>query len=190
MARRAAVAGAVLAIAMSGIAAAASGAVYKCAGAEGVPLYTDLPCKGGTLVDIRPGTADPTAIARLTREQDRFAALALARAQRIDDEEVAATSANRGSSAAGGYEAYEGGSAFESGTDIIYAPVYLPVLVSPRPAFHRVHEHHDEHRERLHRFVPHHDGVIGTTRLVPQSTFATRFREPRPASQATAVAWK
>lgn len=181
MPRHPAFAAAVLAVVMSGIAAGAAGAVYKCADGEGVPLYTDLPCKCGTLVDIRPGTADPAAIARLTREQDRFAALALARAQRTDDE-ADANGAYRGSSVAGGYGPYEDELGIASEDDV----VYVPIFVSARPTFHRVHQRH--HRPR--RFVPHHGGVTGTTMPAPRGMPVIRSREPQSTSQVTAMTWK
>lgn len=181
MARHPAFAAAVLAAMMSGIAAGAVGAVYKCAGGEGVPLYTDLPCKGGTLVDIRPGTADPAAVARLEREQDRFAALALAEAQRNDDE-VDANGAYRGSNVAGGYRPYEDEWEIASENDV----VYVPIFVSARPAFPGVHRHH--HRSR--RFVPHHGGVTGTSMPAPRGMPVIRSREPQSISQVTAMTWK
>ena len=62
--------------------------VYKCRQPNGTVLYTDLPCKGGTVVDIRLGPADPGAPARLARAQ---AELDAAAAQRRAEEEMAAS---------------------------------------------------------------------------------------------------
>ena len=61
--------------------------VYRCTQASGAVLYADYPCKGGVIVEIRPGDADPRATERLARvrsELDRAAA------QRKADEEIAA----------------------------------------------------------------------------------------------------
>jgi hypothetical protein len=54
--------------------------VYRCHAADGAIEYRDYPCKGGVLVDMKPGAADPAAIARLQRAQADFdRALALRR---------------------------------------------------------------------------------------------------------------
>ena len=50
-------------------AAGAEAQVYKCAQPNGTVLYTDQPCKGGTIVDIRLGPVDPAAPARLAHAQ-------------------------------------------------------------------------------------------------------------------------
>ena len=68
-------------------AAGAEAQVYKCAQPNGTVLYTDQPCKGGTVVDIRLGPADPAAPARLAHAQ---AELDAAAAQRRAEEEIAA----------------------------------------------------------------------------------------------------
>jgi hypothetical protein len=67
-------------------AAGADAQVYKCAQPNGTVLYTDHPCKGGTVVDIRLGPADPAAPARLAHAQ---AELDAAAAQRTAEEEMA-----------------------------------------------------------------------------------------------------
>jgi hypothetical protein len=41
--------------------------IYRCEGADGRVLYTDVPCANGHVVDMRPGDADPAAIERLAR---------------------------------------------------------------------------------------------------------------------------
>ena len=66
------------------IASGAQGTVYRCAQAGGAVLYSDYPCDGASVVDIRPGSADPNAKERLARAQaelDRAAAERRARAQ-------------------------------------------------------------------------------------------------------------
>ena len=68
-------------------AAGADVQIYKCTQPNGTVLYTDLPCKGGTAVDIRLGPADPAAPARLAHAQ---AELDAAAAQRRAEEEIAA----------------------------------------------------------------------------------------------------
>ena len=68
-------------------AAGADAQVYKCTQPNRTVLYTDLPCKGGTAVDIRLGPVDPSALARLAHAQ---AALDAAAAQRTAEEEMAA----------------------------------------------------------------------------------------------------
>ena len=66
---------------LSGLAATAP--IYKCVDANLRVLYTDEPCKGGQQLNIRPGDADPAAVARLQLERD---ALRQSTAQRIADQ--------------------------------------------------------------------------------------------------------
>lgn len=61
---------------------AAAAPIYKCFDKSLSVVYTDLPCKDGEVVDIRPGSADPAALARLERERD---ALDRSSAQRVID---------------------------------------------------------------------------------------------------------
>ena len=68
-------------------AAAAETPIYKCVDKNLSVLYTDEPCKDGERMNIRPGDADPAAVARLERERD---ALARSSAQRIADDRRAA----------------------------------------------------------------------------------------------------
>jgi hypothetical protein len=68
-------------------AAGAEAQVYKCAQPNGTVLYTDQPCKGGTVVDIRLGPVDPAAPARLAHAQAELDAVA---AQRRAAEEITA----------------------------------------------------------------------------------------------------
>jgi hypothetical protein len=69
-------------------AAEADAQVYKCAQPNGSVLYTDHPCNGGAIVDIRLGPADPAAPARLAHAQAELDAVAT---QRRAEEEIAAT---------------------------------------------------------------------------------------------------
>ena len=55
--------------------------VYKCKQANGAVAYQDYPCKGGTVVDIKPETPDPAAIARFERAQSEFNRNSAARAE-------------------------------------------------------------------------------------------------------------
>jgi hypothetical protein len=68
-------------------AAGADTQIYKCTQPKGTVLYTDQPCTGGTVVDIRLGPADPAAPARLAHAQAELDAVA---AQRRAEEEMAA----------------------------------------------------------------------------------------------------
>jgi len=49
---------------------AATTPIYKCLDKNLGLLYTDEPCKEGEQLDIRPGDADPAAVARLERLRD------------------------------------------------------------------------------------------------------------------------
>ena len=46
--------------------------IYRCAEASGAMAYQDFPCKGGVVVDIRPGVANQAEIARLARAEEAF----------------------------------------------------------------------------------------------------------------------
>jgi hypothetical protein len=74
-------------VSLDGAAASAADApIYKCVQANGAVLYTDFPCNGGAILDIRPGNADPAANERLQRAQ---AELDKGAARRRADEELA-----------------------------------------------------------------------------------------------------
>jgi hypothetical protein len=65
------------AVVLSAVANAAEVPTYKCVESTGSVLYTDMPCKGGQLLDIRAGASDPAAVQRLEQAQaafDRYAA--------------------------------------------------------------------------------------------------------------------
>ena len=68
--------------------------VYRCHGADGAIEYRDYPCKGGAVVDMKPGEADPAAIARLQRAQAEFDR-ALARRRMLEDADRRAENAAR-----------------------------------------------------------------------------------------------
>jgi hypothetical protein len=72
---------------VAGPAWSANTAIYKCFDKNLGLLYTDLPCKDGEALDLRPGDADPASVARLERERDQLDQSA---AQRILDERRAA----------------------------------------------------------------------------------------------------
>lgn len=50
----------------------ASAQVYKCTQAGGRVLYSDAPCKDGTLVDVRGGADNPAAVMQLARDNAAF----------------------------------------------------------------------------------------------------------------------
>ena len=72
-------------------AAAATAPIYKCFDRHLALVYTDIPCKDGEQLDVRPGDVDPAAMARLDRERD---ALAQSSARRISDLRAAQFSRN------------------------------------------------------------------------------------------------
>ncbi|HEV2977391.1 MAG TPA: hypothetical protein VG425_07360 [Casimicrobiaceae bacterium] len=61
--------------------------IYKCFDNHLSLVYTDLPCKDGEVVDIRAGSADPAAVARLEHSRDQLDQSA---AERARDERRAA----------------------------------------------------------------------------------------------------
>jgi hypothetical protein len=73
-----------LTVAPGAAAESATAPVYKCPQTGGSILYADYPCKGGAVVDIRPGVAAPDASERLARARDEIDRAA-ARRNAIDD---------------------------------------------------------------------------------------------------------
>src|SRR6201993_464848 len=61
---------------------AANPAIYKCFDRHLALVYTDIPCKDGEQLDVRPGDADPAAMARLDPAGDPAAQSS---ARRISD---------------------------------------------------------------------------------------------------------
>ena len=53
--------------------------VYKCPQPNGAVLYADYPCKGGAIVDIRPGSAAPDAMQRLEHARNELERAAVRR---------------------------------------------------------------------------------------------------------------
>lgn len=62
---------------------AANTVVYRCLDGHLDVVYTDLPCKEGAAFEVRPGEADPAAVARLEKLRDQLDQSA---AQRLSDE--------------------------------------------------------------------------------------------------------
>ena len=62
---------------------AANTVVYRCLDARLEVVYTDIPCKEGSSFEVRPGEADPSAVARLEKLRDQLDQSA---AQRISEE--------------------------------------------------------------------------------------------------------
>lgn len=132
-----ALAGAFLAVASSGT-AAADAPVFRCAQPDGRVLYTDVPCAGGAQVDIHPGKADPAAAERLARAQALLDAAAAQRkadlareaaqrqqyAQMRDAAAAAAAAATPPDTSGYGFDYY--------GSGYGYVPVYGG-SVKPRP---------------------------------------------------------
>jgi hypothetical protein len=58
-------------ISLAGV-AVADITVYRCTQAGGSVLYADYPCKGGAIVDIQPGVANPGAVQHLERAGAAF----------------------------------------------------------------------------------------------------------------------
>jgi hypothetical protein len=73
-----------LTVAPGAAAESAIAPVYKCPQTGGSILYADYPCKGGAVVDIRPGVAAPDASERLARARDEIDRAA-ARRHAIDE---------------------------------------------------------------------------------------------------------
>ena len=93
---------------------AATTPIYKCLDKNLGLLYTDEPCKEGEQLNIRPGDADPAAVARLERQRD---ALDQSASQRIADLRRAATEGEHASRLR--YEPLEEGGSYD------YAPAYF-----------------------------------------------------------------
>lgn len=110
--------------------------IFKCTDPNGAVLYTDEPCNGGQQLDIRPGSADPTAIQRLERAQDLLDRSAAELRDAARREELARPQR----------QAFETQPAVAYGTanQDYYYPAWgwYPVFVHPRHLPHRPHKLH------------------------------------------------
>jgi hypothetical protein len=61
-----------IALAAGMLCSPAAAQVYKCAQDRGGVLYSDVPCKGGAVVDVEAGTANPAAVRQLARDNAAF----------------------------------------------------------------------------------------------------------------------
>jgi hypothetical protein len=115
--------------------------VYKCTEAGGKVLYADVPCRGGSVVDVRAGSADPAAIARLERQGAEFDRNMIAR--RAADE---ASAIQREALNAQLRQAEAAQRASEAAADMqtqYYGPAYF---VAPRVKPPRSHRHSHAHQ--------------------------------------------
>ncbi|HEX6137729.1 MAG TPA: hypothetical protein VF059_08730 [Casimicrobiaceae bacterium] len=126
--------------------------VYKCTQANGAVLYADYPCRGSTVVDIKPDAADPGAIERLQRAQAEFDR---SMAERKANEEVAAMRRDELNQRRRELEVAQGGpDSAAYPPDLGYGPDYgwyapYPPYVMQRPK----HFDHDRQVKR-HRNAP------------------------------------
>jgi len=112
-------------------ASSAATPIYKCLDRNLGLLYTDEPCTDGERLDLRPGDADPAAVALLERQRDALdqEALQRAAAQRQAMIEVESAAEFESESESG---AYDYGPAYVSGGGIIAYSV-----THPHPMRHR-----------------------------------------------------
>jgi hypothetical protein len=108
-------------------ASSAATPIYKCLDRNLGLLYTDMPCKDGERLDLRPGDADPAAVAVLERERD---ALEQEGMQRVADQRRAMIE----NESAAGFDAEDETEGYD------YAPGY--VSGSGMIAYSVVHRHH------------------------------------------------
>ncbi|HSS70562.1 MAG TPA: hypothetical protein VLQ46_07910 [Casimicrobiaceae bacterium] len=119
---------------------AANTPIYKCFDKHLALVYTDVPCKNGELLDLRPGDADPAAVAGLEREREQ---LSLSAAQRIADERRAALQrelADRSRPVMVEQNAPDSSADYGYGYGGYPAYAYSP-KPRPRPHAHRMAEH-------------------------------------------------
>jgi len=124
--------------------------IFKCPQPNGPVLYTDIPCSGGTAIDIQLGPVDPAAPARLAHAQAEFDAAA---AQRKAEEESAAAREELNRLP---LDTESGQAPLADYPDLGYGAVYVPVKRHPHhrgaPPNQPGHSQHD------------HNGKINTTR--------------------------
>jgi hypothetical protein len=113
---------------------AATTPIYKCLDKNLGLVYTDQPCKEGEQLDIRPGDADPAAVARLERQRD---ALDQSASQRIADLRRAAAEGERASrlryEPLGERGSYDDGPAYVSDYGIVSHRFMHRQAMGPRP---------------------------------------------------------
>jgi hypothetical protein len=138
-----------IAVAALVFAPAASAEVYKCKQASGEIAYQDFACKGGTIVDVRAGSADPAVVDRLERANAAFDRAAAARKA---NEEVAAIRRAALNERQREVEAAQNMDV-AANPPLIYAPAFgVPVPV-------RKHRRDSDHR-RQHRAVHASHGAV------------------------------
>lgn len=136
--------------------------VYRCSQASGAVSYQDYPCKGGAIVDIRPGAPAPDATQRLERARDE---LDRAAARRQANDEIAAV--RRAELNQRRQEMETAQRFIESATsppDFTYGPGYgfYAPSVKDRP-----------HRPNLHRRAEH-------GRVIPEGRVPAVIHRPHP----------
>ncbi len=139
------------------VAPIAGAAVYKCASAGGAVTYQDFPCKGGAVVNVRPGAADPTAIDRLDKQNAAF------------DSNMAARAAIEQNAAAQRQELYlrrQELEATQAAAAAAAAPAYFPAYGYPAPFVRR---HVKRHRPPTH------------VETIPQGRVPAEIRRPHPS---------
>jgi hypothetical protein len=131
-------------VALSASSWAASTPIYKCLDRNLGLLYTDQPCRDGEQLDIRPGDADPVAVARLERQRD---ALDQSASQRIADLRAAAVDGRNASQSE--YEPADG-RGFDG-----YGPAYVSDYgIVSRPFMHRHSMQPRKSKPRTRHFAP------------------------------------
>jgi hypothetical protein len=125
-------------------ASAAGAAVYKCKQASGAVAYQDVPCKGGTVVDVRAGSDDPAAVDRLDRANAEF------------NRAAAARSANEAMAAQRREALYQQQRAADAAQAMAEAAANPPAIYVPYgvPGSVRRHRPNVDHRADQHRAVP------------------------------------
>lgn len=118
----------------------AAGQVYKCTQEGGRVLYSDVPCKGGAVVDVHAGTANPAAVRELARDNAAFDRKMAARRAAEDQAELRRrqldTQLELARAAQGSPTASYGGPGY-------YAPGYA--FVTPPRVKRHTPSHHDTH---------------------------------------------
>jgi hypothetical protein len=108
--------------------------IYKCLDKNLSLVYTDVPCKGGEQLDIRPGEADPAAVAGLERDRDALDQSAGQQAAEERRAVVGEAALPPGYEADDRAEGYDYGSAHASDYGIIsyWLTDYYPMHLKPK----------------------------------------------------------